>query len=239
MATTAWTLTLEPNDLAFVFDSDVGVSAADLGLFLQRASTVSRGAGVDLYVVGLREGSLAVIAKALRKGAQAGIEEFKSSPIRTTAAVVSLATAAVAAAMIPRPGHVSPLAKAGAALVEHHSVAQISLITMNSTTIIMDERRAAEVRRFEGEKQHGDLPSPEVRRLIASAASGDLAGTVLLVDGELHFRPDGFRYLVPIDRTTGALPQLVQAGRHLRVWGQLLLRDSQPDMLVVRDALPG
>jgi hypothetical protein len=239
MATTAAALNLEPNNLAFVFDSEIGVSAADLGLFLQRASTVSRRAGVDLYVIGLHEGSLAVVARALRKGGQAGIDEFRSSPIRTAAsaaALVGMATAAIAAAMIPRPGDVSPLAKAGAGLVEHHSVTQISLVTTNRTTIVMDEKRAAEVRMLESERHYDALPSPDVRQLMASAINGNLSGTVLLVDGELHFRPDGFRYLVPVDRSAAALPEVVRPGRHLVVWGQLLLRNTQPDMLVIREA---
>ncbi len=241
MATIADTLNLEPDNLAFIFDSDVGVSAAGLGLFLQRASTVSRRAGVELYVVGLREGSLAVVAKVARKGVRASLEEFKSSPVRTTASAVALvgvAYAAIATAMSPSPGQVSPLAKAGAGLVEHHAVTQISLITTNRTTIIMDERRAAEVRMLDAERSYEALPSADVRRLISSARTGDLSGTVLLVDDELHFRPDGFRYLVPIDGSTSTLPKSVQPGRHLVVSGELLLRDSQPDLLVIRDTRP-
>ncbi len=242
MATSADILNLQSNNLAFLFDSDVGVRAADLGQFLQRASTVSRNAGVELYVVGLREGSLAVVARVMRKGAQAGIEEFKSSPIRTTAsaaALVGMVTAALVAAMTPRPGYVSPLAKAGAGLVEDHSVTQISLITTNSTTIIMDEQRAADVRKLEVERPYDALPPADVRRLIASARTGDLSGTVLLVDGELHFRPDGFRYLVPIDHSGNAASGLVRPGQHLVVWGELLLRDLQPDLLAIRDARLG
>ena len=45
-------LRLQADELAFVFDSEVGVKAADLADFLKKASTVSRRAGAELYVVG-------------------------------------------------------------------------------------------------------------------------------------------------------------------------------------------
>lgn len=242
MVATADALNLGPDNFAFVFQSEAGVRAADLGLFLQRASTVSRRAGAELYIVGLREGSLAVVAKVARKGANAAYEEFKSSPVRTSASAVALVgavTVALGMAMNPEPGHVSPLAKAGAALVEDHSVTQISLISRNRTIVIMDEDRAAEVRRLQVERRYEALPAPDVRKLIASARTGDLSGAVLLVDGETHFRPDGFRYLVPIDRVPHLLQAVVRPDEHIIVSGELLLRDSQPDLLIVRDARPG
>lgn len=241
MVASADSLELGPDNLAFVFDSNVGVSAADLGLFLQRASTVSRRAGADLYVVALREGSLAVITRVARKGARAAIKEFKSSPIRTSAsgvALVGAVTVALGVAMDPKSGQPSPLAKAAAALVEDHSVTQISLVTVNRTVVVMDEDRAAEVRQLQVERPYEALPSPEVRKLIASAKTGELAGVVLLVDGEMHFRPDGFRYLVPIGPLPESVAAVVRPDRHITVWGELLLRDSQPDLLIVRDAWP-
>lgn len=239
MTTTSEALGLQSNNIAFVFDSDVGVIAADLGLFLQRASTVSRQAGVDLYVVGLREGSLAVVAKVVQKGIQAGINEFKSSPIRTSAsatALASIAYAAISAAANPSTGIATPLAKAGAALVEHHSITQISLITQNHTTIVMDSKRAAEVRALTQVKPHISSPSPDVRRLISSAQSGELSGTVVFAEDKLYFRPDGFRYLVPIDRYNSTTPSCIAPGNHVIIFGEIVLRDSRPDTLVVRDA---
>lgn len=241
MATTADALNLEPDNLAFVFDSNVGVSAADLGVFLQRASTVSRGVGVELYVVGLREGSLAVVARAARKVVKAGLEEFRTSPIRTTAsatALVGVASAAIVAAMTPNPQHVSPLAKAGAGLVEHHAVTQISLVTINKTTIVMDEQRAADVRTMDAERSYRS-PSADIRGLISQASAGELSGTVVLVGGELHFRPDGFRYLVPIELSNSTLSRFVRPEQRVVVTGELLLRDSLPDLLVIRDSRPG
>lgn len=242
MATTADTLHLDPDSMAFVFDSDVGVSAADLGLFLQRASTVSRRVGAELYVVGLRDGSLAVIAKVVRRGAQASIKEFKSSPIRTSAAAVTLVGVVVGAlglAMTPRPGQVSPLAKAGASLVEDHSITQISLISLNQTVVVMDKERAAEVRMSQVESTHENLPSAEVRKLVSSAGEDGISGTVLIVSGEAHFRPDGFRYLVPIHISSECSTDLIRDNQHVTVMGELLLRNLQPDLLIIREARRG
>lgn len=240
---TAADLGLGPNDLAFVFDSNVGVNAADLGAFLQRASVVSRRAGADLYVVGLHEGSLAVVAKAVRRGAKAlgnaVADEFQATPVKTTAgALAAVVSTAIITAMIPQPGKVSPVAKAGAALVENHNVSQISLLTVNQTTLIMDESRAAEVREFDHAAMSDRPLLPDVRRLISRASEGNLSGTVTLVEGELHFRPDGFRYLVPIDYLVRP-PAAVQPGRHLIVSGEIVLRDSLPDSLVIHDAYEG
>ncbi|CAL1690587.1 hypothetical protein MMB232_00716 [Brevundimonas subvibrioides] len=239
MATSADSLNLSQNDLAFVFDSEVGVDASDLGLFLQRASVVSRRAGAELYVIGLQEGSLAVVARVVRKGVKAAGEEFKSSPIRTAASGLTLVTAvgvALGLAMTPKAGQVTPLAKAGAALVHEHSVKQISLISIHRTTVIMDQHQAEEVRRLQSEPSHDSQAGQDVRRLIASARSGELSGTVLDVRGELHFRPDGFRYLVPVDRIPQGLAQIIRPNAHITVWGEVLLRDRLPDLLIIRDA---
>jgi hypothetical protein len=193
---------LEPDNLAFVFETEIGVSATELGLFLQRASTVSRSAGVNLFVVGLNEGSLSVVTRAFRKGAEAALlaskEELRTSPVRTSGAaigVVAVAVAAIAHAMTPGPGTVSPLARAGATLIENRTVVQISLVTVQEATVVMDQRRAGEVRIFDVKRSPAPQPSSEVRRLMSSATRGDLSGTVVLVDGERHFRPDGYRYL--------------------------------------------
>ncbi len=48
-----------------------------------------------------------------------------------------------------------------------------------------------------------------------------LIGETVLVDGELHFRPDGFRYLVPIDQHASDGAMKLVPGARIRVTGQI------------------
>jgi len=191
--------------------------------------------------VGLREGSLAVVARVLRKAGKASLEEVKSSPVRTAGAavgIVSIVAMALLSAIKPTETSATPLAKAGAVLVEDKSITQISLITIDRSTVVMDEETAKQVRRLEGEGRRRLLAAPDVRRLIQYAATSGIRGTVVYVDGEPHFRPDGFRYLVPVALATGVDEEALASARDVVVWGELLLKDSQPDILVIRKIAP-
>lgn|GEM_PF-3237381 len=234
-------LRLQADELAFVFDSEVGVKAADLADFLKKASTVSRRAGAELYVVGLREGSLAVVARVLRKVGKASLEEAKSSPIRTAGAavgIVSIVAMALMSAIKPDQAGATPLSKAGAVLVEDKSITQISLVTIDRSTVVMDREMAEEVRRLEGERGRTLLAAPDVRLLIEHAATSGIRGKFVDAGGEPHFRPDGFRYLVPVALPPSIDPAALAPGRGGVVRGELLLKESRPDLLVVREIEP-
>ena len=80
MAEVAERLGLGPDEFAFHFETAVGVDADALATFLKRAATVARRSGADLRVVGMSEGSLDVVIKAIQKGAR---KELLEKPIGT------------------------------------------------------------------------------------------------------------------------------------------------------------
>jgi hypothetical protein len=236
MASRAEELALSADEFAFYFRSDKGVEAHELGIFLQRAATVARQQRVDLLVIATRSGSLAVILKALRK-------EFKKAPAATTAAgmaVVGPIVAAIVYAMSPHSGQATPLAKAGSELIEQSHVEQIEVVTINETIVVMDEDRAREIREIErrNKRQVRSLPAPQVQELIEYARKGALDGAVVDVEGELHFRPDGYRYLVPIDIRRSDVTSELYGGSHIRVSAEILTHRGQPDSIVIHEAHP-
>lgn len=202
---------LRRDEFAVVFDSDTGVDANELGIFFQRLATVGRQAGADLRVLAHERGSLAVIIRAISRSANA---EFNRAPIGTTAsgvaiggATVGLVTAAVVAAMSLTAGRATALAKAGAELVESHGINNIKLVTINQTFVVMDEKRVLQLRALERHRKvvseaynaQTFEPTPEVRRLISDARKGLLSGSIYAAAGGLHFRPDGYHFMVPVD----------------------------------------
>ena len=244
-------LELGPDDFAFYFESNNGVEANALADFLKRAASVAKRHYGELRVVAIRDGSLAVVVKALKKSTIVtnAKKEFVTKPIDTTAKVSSLVAAIVGAviyAMSPEKGGDTPLAKAGASIVENHSVTSISVVTNNTTTVVMNQSIAARLREVE-ESGRSAIPaprtqierlSPGVEELLEDARQGSLIGETVLVNGELHFRPDGFRYLVPIDQRASDAAAKLPPGARVRVTGHIETLDGQPDRLVIHSAAP-
>lgn len=242
---------LRPDELAFRFDTDHGIEVEQLATFLLRAATVARRTGTELSVVGVAEGSVIVKLRAVSTSAR---KEFMKAPFAAAAAAMTVgggigATVyAIVNAMVPSPGKVSPLAKAGAVLIEDHRVGKIEVVTNNQTFIVMDGTRAAQIRTLEESRRAGRggtataaAPargaSPDVPLMMSAAREGTLSGEVLDVGGEPHFRPDGYRYLVPIDTDSGARGQL-GPGMRVRVRGEIVSRRGQPDRIVIDAAFP-
>ena len=241
MAARSIDLGLAPNEFAFRFDTEFGVEADEVAIFLQRAATVARRAGADLRVVGLREGSLVIKLRAVAKAAG---KEFKKTPLAGSASVLAIGTViyAIVNAMVPSHTAITPLAKAGAQIVEQHQVKTIEVVTNNQVFVVMDETRAAQVHMLEEHLKRGrrfkvreelasSFETADVPRLVQAAKQGTLSGDVLDVDGELHFRPEGFRFLVPIDADPN-IANTLQAGTHVLIAGQVITRKGQPDRLI-------
>lgn len=240
--TTSSELGLGRDEFAFRFDTEAGIEADDLAVFLQRAATVARRAGADLKVVGVPSGSLIVKLRAVAKAAN---KEFKKTPLAGTASAFAIGGViyAIANAMVPSHTNTSPLAKAGVQIIEQHQVKKIEIVTVNQTIVIMDEDRAAQIRMLDQHRKQrkSTQAQPEYRlrhddaelpRFVEAARQGLLTGQVFDVEGELHFRPDGFRFLVPIDAELDDGAAL-HVGRHIRIAGAVLTRNGQPDRLVV------
>lgn len=243
MATVAKRLGLGPDEFAFHFETMVGVDADALATFLKRAATVARRNGSELRVVGLREGSLDVVLKAIRKGAA---KEFEEKPIDTTiktSVFVGGIVAGIIHMMSPQLSGDTPIAKAGADVVENHHVTQITIVTNDESTVVMNQMIAKEVREV-GKRQHLLEESDAVPRLSApiagmlrDARSGDLSGETSIVKGELHFRPDGYRYWVPVDENPVTANGLLQPGARYRVSGHIALSGGQPDRIIIDRAM--
>lgn len=236
-------LNLGADELAFYFASDGGIEASDLGQFLQRAAVVARQAGAELRVTALEPGSLSVIMKAVRgsKVARAAAREFDKSPIQVTAAGAALAgtvATAIALAMSPDEAGVTPLGKAGATVIERHHVERIDVVTIHEAIVIMDRGRARELRSLQRRTRRDTalLPAPDVRALTEEGRRGTLTGSVHEVAGELHFRPDGYRYLVPIDLAHSDAAENLYPEAHFRVLADLRTYRGQPHVIVIRSA---
>lgn len=243
MAAIAEQLNLRPNEFAFHFETDNGVEAGVLATFLTRVARVARHQRADLRVVGVRAGTLTVIMAAVRKGAA---KEFTEKPIDTTikaSVFVTGIAAAIVAAMSPAKD--SLLAKAGADLVDRHEVTQITIVTNEAETVLMNKEIAKRVREARPHTGHalsaskavaGHIPQRAVE-LVEDARRGDLSGEVLFVKGYPHFRPDGYKFLVPVVMASHGIEQLSPGG-HYRVTGHITTMDGQPDLLVVDSAVP-
>jgi hypothetical protein len=230
-------LHLNPDEFAFYFDTRRGIEAKELGLFLQRVATVARREGAELQIIGIREGSLQVVIKTLK--AMKG--EFAANPIKTTAASVALTGAAVAAishAMSPSTGNVTPLAKAGAEIVERHHVKRIEIITKDSRITVMDELTARDIKNSAKDDHRARRHySDDIGNLRKIVQHGAVTGYVTDIDGELHFRPDGFRFLIPINQDNSKVSK-IYPGLRYSVHSDLITRNGQPDSLVIHHAFP-
>lgn len=245
MASLASELDLQPDQFAFIFRGDRGVNADDLGNFLRRAATVARHRGAELQVVALQHGSLVVVIKAVAKSAK---REFFKAPVATTASglgIVSAVTAAIIAAMSLANGP-TPLAKAGADLVEAKTVQEIQIVTVNQTIVLMDEGQAKALRSLEAKPKRNvkeRLTSAassraEVIQLVDQGRKGSLFGEVHLAAGELVFRPAGFRYFVPIELAAAVTDDQLKPGHSYQVTADILTNLGQPDRIVIHEAKP-
>lgn len=237
---------LSPDQLAFYFKCEGGVGADALGKFMQRAATVAKREGVNLQVLATRDGSLAIIARVVKRSGSAVGSEFGATPLKTSAATTVLVTAVVAAishAMSPDSDIVTPLAKAGARLVEENGITSIELVTKENTIQIMDHDRAISVlcrsKSVKIESVHSFIsatPVVEAELMAHKALEGMLAGTVLVVAGKLYFGPDDYRYLVPIDFSSNFDGEGLVSGGNYRVRGKIIFRGSSPDHIIINSA---
>lgn len=245
---------LEPDQLAFYFTSKHGVEASDLANFLLRADTIARKKHVSLQVVAIENGSLAVIVRAIFDPLY---REFQKSPIQTTAAAIVISTYVASAVSASVTN--SPFAKSAAKIVEHSDVVRIEIITREERFLIMDDRRAEQLRHenrhtsevsrtstvephyavdtvkaedSETGKHSRVVQIPAIRQIERATEEGSLQGVVLPIDGHLHFRPDGYRFTVPI-MISGHTNISPNAGEHVRIRGELKTLNGQPDSIVV------
>jgi hypothetical protein len=153
-------------------------------------------------------------------------EEFAANPIKTTAAssvLVGVVIKGLAMVMSPAASGATPLAKAGAEIVEKEPVQSITIVSQGGRVIVMDPVIAGQVRRAERRYHAPELPSfRETQRMIADG--GELSGSVTEMDGELYFLLDGHRFAVPIDMQTSEAADTLYPRGHFRVRGELVLR---------------
>jgi hypothetical protein len=244
MTTVAERLEMGPDEFAFHFEARQGVDADALATFLKRAATVVRRSGGELRVVGLRDGSLDVVLKAIKRGAT---KEFKEKPIDTTiktSVFVAGIVAGIIHLMSPQLSGGTPIAKAGADIIENHSVTTITVLTNESSATVMNQAIAKEVREAQGRQNLLEGPDPvprlaaPVAGMLRDARSGDLSGDTSVVMGELHFRPDGYRYWVPIEENPITSNGSLKPGARYRVSGHIAMSGGQPDRIIVDRATP-
>ena len=238
MGKTGIELTLRPDELAFRFHGKSGVAAKELGVFLQRVSAVSRQKNAELLVTSIENGSLLVVMRAKGKSALQSIQnEFKETPVKTSAAALAVVSAIIYA-MSPNSETPAPIAKSAVEIVEKSNVIQIDLITIENTTVIMDTAKATNIRRKMNQRAiRSSEPSwSSVRALQESAREGSLQGGVLDVEGELHFRPDGHSYLVPIDMHRSAAAEELNPNTHISVKGEIVKKAGDPESIIIHSA---
>ncbi|MEX3314767.1 hypothetical protein [Sulfitobacter sp. PS-8MA] len=248
---------LAPEELAFYFSCENGVEAKALGAFLSRASTVAKNRGAILQVTATHDGSLVVVARVL-EGVRGAIgKEFASSPIQATAASTMLVGAVVAglsSATSPDEMKVSPLAKANIDLIENHDVELIQLVTSQASVLMMDRKKAAKLRgaiqNIELAEEVYEFPALdfpgatlfehpsrlEDRMLVDKARRGELTGVAIFAGTELHFRPDGYRYLVPVEYDSNYSDESLSPSKHYRVRGAIKFQGALPESVVIEAA---
>lgn len=234
-------LDLRPNEFAFYFEGERGVEVDALSEFLKRAATIARSRGAELHVVGVRDGSVAVVLRTMLKNAG---KEFVDKPLDSATKVAAL-TATVAGAIIwamsPGKSTDTPIAKSGAKVVIEQHVTSIKVITPVNVTVVMDGERARAVRERTAAKPSADRgpvglstrPMAPVRMIAEQAALGQLTGEITVVGSDLHFRPDNYRYWVPVssDGDCDLLP-----GHRYRVAGHIAMVRGLPDHIIVYSA---
>lgn len=248
---------LRPDEFALYFEGDRGVEVDALTTFLKRVSTVANRNGGELRVVGLREGSLAVIIRTIAnsKITKSAVKEFEEKPIDGTVKITGLVgviTGAIIYLMSPQKGADQPISKAGVEVVENHPVTQISIVTNVNTTVVMNKEIAAEMREMRraahramtGSRaevprltEQRYLPRP-VEDLVEDARLGNLTGEVDVVGRAAHFRPDGFHYWVPVYLSVDPGSIQLTPGHRYQVGGHIETLRGQPDRIVIKSADP-
>lgn len=230
--------TLSNDEFTFHFDTQRGINAQRLGVFLQRAAKVARDNGADLRIVAIEHGSLDVVARVTKASVRKVGDEFAANPVKTTAAgsvLVGLVIKGLVSVMAPSESGATPLAKAGAEIVEQEAVQSITIVSQTGHVIVMDPAIAEQVRQAERGYQAAALPSyRETQKMIADG--GELSGLVAEMNGELYFRPDGYRFAVPIDMRNSEATYNLYPGAHFRVRGEMILRRGRPYSLIVSAA---
>ncbi len=136
--------------------------------------------------------------------------------------------------------------------MENYPVTQISIVTNVQTTVVMNEQIAVEMREARRAARLEAISSPDralrvevqphfsrpVENLAEDARVGGLTGRIDIVDGAVHFRPDGFRFWVPVYLSVA--PESVQMvpGQRYRVGGQIEMAQGQPDCIVIQSFAP-
>jgi hypothetical protein len=220
---------LARDQFAFYFGGDGSIPADLLGDFLRRAAAISRRNGIELEVVGIEPGSLSVVLKTIKKATKRIQGEFGKAPLATVAAVAALVSAM-------NGDDQTPIQQAGAKIVIDGKADNIYIVTSDHAHIVMDRNRASTIAERERQKKSRLLPRGVIAEIIDEGISGTLSGVVLSVHGVLHFRPDNRNFLVPIDTSSPAAPQLYEGRFQMRA--DLRLLEGQPDSLVVYRARP-
>lgn len=132
--------------------------------------------------------------------------------------------------------------------MEKHNVTQISIVTNNFTTIIMNEAIASELREIRnnssidkkviGRGSVERLAPQQVRVMVQNAQLGNLTGQIAAVDDMLHFRPDRYQYWVPVYSSADPSKMHLLPGSRYRVGGHIETLNGQPDHIVIESAEP-
>ena len=231
---------IKPDELALYFHTNAGVGADDLGTFLKRAATVARREGAEIRVIGFEHGSLAVLLKTIKKSKvyKAAKKEFLSAPIKTTKEA-TLLVGAVAGALIwafnVDDQVTTPLARAGLAVREECAVTQIDLVTVDNIYVLLDDEKAEKLERA-NQNERSQIKADRYLQASEDALRGTLEGSVVDIENELHFRPDGFRFLVPIDLNRSEAHEDLFPKAHFRIRGELVTHNGRPDSIIVHSA---
>lgn len=245
-------LELDPSEFAFYFESDTGIEAGDLGDFLKRTAIVARREGAEIRVVGFEQGSLIVVFKAIAKKAKSTAtkvkKEFNKAPLGATASAATIIVPIVGAIVwAMSPDSAAPLAQASAEVMEKHEVTAIKLITINENITVMDEERAEQVREVvrhrkamraaQREMMIEDRREPRAL-LTHEPIHQKFEGSFAQLGGELHFRPDGYSYFVPVvfmkrEEQEKVLPGGLADEGFYRVDAHLIFKQKMPDRMII------
>ena len=233
---------LRPDQFAILFETERGIEANDLGNFLKRAATLARQQGAELRVVRFEPGSLATIFQAVRKSEvyKNAKDEYVQKPIAGSLAITGI-VGTVAAAFIwafdVNAAGTTPVSRAGASVIEEKGVTEIALVTIENANVLMDEGKARQVREIDRMKDRPKaLEYEEIRLLEDRASGGSLEGSVISIYGELHFRPDGYKFIVPVDFSRMDPRVEVFPDAHFRISGEIVMRRGRPDSIIIRSA---
>ena len=251
MAATGESLGLQPDEFAFYFQSREGIEASELGTFLKRAAAVAKNAGAEIRVVGIQNGSLAVIMNAIKKSrvAQAAANEFMEKPLDGTlkatkivggaTAIVATVVTGIVLAMSPDPEVVDPMAKAGADVVQKQNVETIQIVTLNDTIIVMDEESAYQIRQFERQNRGRKKPpqlSYEMAMMVEDMRERHIAGSIVDIHGALFFSPDDAQFYVPVDMNRSEDADILEPDAHYLIRGELVIKNRQPHSVIIQRA---